>query len=57
MESSNGLEPEIDFSPVTKNGYEKYSSELCVFCHEIESVDSLGRGLSKTYVVLKKSVS
>ena len=40
MESSNGVEPEIDFSPVNKRRYEQYSSELCVFSFKIESVDS-----------------
>ena len=46
MESPHGVKPEIDFSPVKKRRYEKYSSELCVFSHKSESVDSLG-GLSK----------
>ena len=44
MESSDGVEPEIDFSLVRKRRYEQYSSELCVFSHKNESVDSLGRG-------------
>ena len=44
MESSHGVEPEIDFSPVKKRRYEQYSSELCVFSHKSESVDSLQRG-------------
>ena len=57
MESSDDVEPEIDFSTVKKRRYEKYSSERCVFCHKSESVDVLGRGLSKVYVVWKKSVS
>ena len=43
MESSDDLEPEIDFSPVTKRRCDKYSSELCVFCHKSENVDSPGR--------------
>ena len=43
-ESSDGVEPEIDFSPVTENRYEQYSSELCVFPHKSESVGSLERG-------------
>ena len=47
----SGVEPEIDFPPVKKRRYEKYSSELCVFCHKSESVDSLERGLSKVYIV------
>ena len=41
MESSDGLEPEIDF-PVKKKRYEEFTSELCVFCHKNESVGSLG---------------
>ena len=44
MESIDGVEPEIDFSPVKKRRYEQYSSELCVFFHKSESADSLGRG-------------
>ena len=44
MESSDGVEPEIDFFPIKKRRYEQYGSELCVFSHKIESVDSLGRG-------------
>ena len=44
MESSDGVEPEIDFSPVKKRSYEQYSSELFVFSHKNESVDSLWRG-------------
>ena len=51
MESSHGVEPEIDFSPVQKRRYEQYSAELCVFSHKSETVDSLGRELSKVYVV------
>ena len=47
MESSHGVEPEIDFSPVKKRRYEQYSSELCVFSHKIVSVDSLVRGTAK----------
>ena len=43
MESSDGAEPEIDFSSVKKRNYEQYSSELCVFSHKSESVDSLER--------------
>ena len=43
MESSDGVEPEIDFSSVMKKRYEQYSSELCVFSHKSESVNSLGR--------------
>ena len=44
MESSNGVEPEIEFSSVKKRRYEQYSSELCVFFRKSERVDSLGRG-------------
>ena len=44
MESSDGVEPEIDCSPVKERRYEQYSSELCVFSYNIESVDSFGRG-------------
>ena len=44
MESSDDVEPEIDFCPVKKRRYGKYSSELCVFSHKSESVDSLERG-------------
>ena len=47
MELSHGVEPEIYFSPVKKRIYEQYSSELCVFSHKSESVDSLGRGTVK----------
>ena len=47
MEASHGVEPEIDFSPVKKRRYEQYSSELCLFCHKSESVDSFGRGTFK----------
>ena len=47
MESSHGGKPEIDFSLVNKRRYEQYSSELCVFAHKSESVDSLGRGTVK----------
>ena len=49
MESSHGVEPEIDFSPVKKRRYEQYSSDLCVFSHKSESVDSLGRGTVKRF--------
>ena len=51
MESSDGVEPEMDFSHGKKRRYEEYCSELCVFCYKSESVDSLGRGLYKVYVV------
>ena len=44
MESSDGVEPDIDFSPVKKRRYEKYSSKLCLFPHKSESVDRIGRG-------------
>ena len=44
MESSDGVEPEIDFSSVKKKRYEQYSSELCVFLHKSESIDILGKG-------------
>ena len=47
MESSHGVEPEINFSPVKKRRYEQYSSELCVFTHKSESVDNLCRGTFK----------
>ena len=47
MESSDGVEPVIDFSPVKKMRYEHYSSELCVFSHISGSVDSLGRATVK----------
>ena len=47
MESSDSVEPEIDVSPVTKRRYEQYSSELCVFSHKSESVDSFVRGTVK----------
>ena len=56
MESSDGVEPEIDFSPVKKRRYEKYSSELFVFCHKSESVDSFGgtvQGLCRVKEVCK----
>ena len=44
MGSSDSVEPEINFfSAVKKRMYEQYSSELCVFCHKSESVDSIGR--------------
>ena len=51
MESSDGVEPEIYFSPVKKRRYENDSSELCVFCHKNERVDSLERGLIKVNVM------
>ena len=57
MESSDGVESDIDFSSVKKRRYEHYSFELCVFSHKSESVDSLGRGTSKVYCVWNKSVS
>ena len=44
MESSEGVVPEIDASPVKKKRYEQYSSKFCVFSHKSESVDSLERG-------------
>ena len=47
MESSHGVDPEIDFSPVKKRRYEQYNSKLCVFSHKSERVDSLGRGTFK----------
>ena len=47
MESSHGVEPEVYFSPVKKRRYEQYRSELSVFSHNSESVDSLGRGTVK----------
>ena len=47
MESSHGVEAEIDFSPVKMRRYEQYRSELCMFSHKNESVDSLGRGTVK----------
>ena len=53
MESSHGVEPEIDFSPVKKRRYEQYISELCMFSHKNESVDSLGRGNVKSLCRVK----
>ena len=53
MESSHGVEPEIDFSPVKKRRYEQYSSKLCVFSHKSESVDSLRRGTFKVLCRVK----
>ena len=53
MESSHGVEPEIDFSPVKKRRYEQYSSKLCVFYHKSENVDSLGRGTFKVLCRVK----
>ena len=50
MESSHGVDPKIYFSPVKKRRYEQYSSELCVFSHKSESVDSLGRGTFKRFM-------
>ena len=47
MESSHGVESEIDFSSVKKRRYEQYSSELCVFSHKSECLDNLGRGTFK----------
>ena len=44
MESSDGVEPETDFSPVKQKRYEQYNTGLCVSSHKSESVDSLGRG-------------
>ena len=44
---SQGVEPEIDFSPIKKRRYEQYSSEVCLFSHKSKSVDSLGRGTFK----------
>ena len=56
MESSDDEEPEIDFCPVKLRRYGKYSSELCVFSHKSESVDSLERatvpGLCRVKIVL-----
>ena len=49
MESSDEVEPEIDFSHVKKRRYEQYSSELCVLSHKSERVDSLGRGTVKGF--------
>ena len=54
MESSDGLEPEIDFSPVKKKRYEKFTSELCVFCHKNESVGSLGSGTVQGLIRVKE---
>ena len=47
MESSDGVDPEIDFSPVKTRRYEQHSFELCVSSHKSESVDSLGTGTVK----------
>ena len=47
MESSHGVEPEIDFSPVKKRRYEQCSSKLYVFSHKSKSVDSLDKGTFK----------
>ena len=47
MDSSDGVEPEIEFSHVKKRSYEQYSSELCVFSHISESEDSLWRATVK----------
>ena len=44
MESSDGVDPEIIFSPVKKRRYEQYRSECWVFSHKSESEDSLGGG-------------
>ena len=44
MESSDGVELEIDFSSGKKRRCEQYGSELCVFSHKSESVVSLGKG-------------
>ena len=54
MESSDGLEPKIDFSPVKKKRYEKFTSELCVFCHKNESVGSLGSGTVQGLIRVKE---
>ena len=43
MNASDGVEPEIDVSPLKKRRYEQYRPELYVFSHKSESVDSLGR--------------
>ena len=57
MEASDGVEQEIEFSPVKKRRYELYSSELCMFSHNSESVDSLLRGAFKGLCLVKYSVS
>ena len=57
MESSDGVDLEIDVSPVKKRMYEQYSSECCVFSHKSESVDSLGRGTVKSLCRETQSVS
>ena len=43
MESSLGVEPEKEFSPVKKRRFEQFCSELCVFSHISDSKDSLWR--------------
>ena len=53
MQSPHGVEPEIDISPVKKKRYEQYSSELCLFSHKSESVDSLERGTVKGFCRVK----
>ena len=54
MESSDGVDPEIEFSPVKKRRYEQYCSECCVFSHKSgESEDSLGRGTVKNLCHVK----
>ena len=54
MESSDGLEPETDFSPVKKKRHEKFTSELCVFCHKNESLGSLGSGTVQGLIRVKE---
>ena len=42
MESSDGVEPEIDFSTVKKRRYEKYSSERWCSVTKVKVLMSLG---------------
>ena len=51
MKPSDGVEPEIVFSPVKKRSYEQYSSELVCSLTELKVLKALGGELSKVNVM------
>lgn len=44
MDSSDGLEPELDFSPVQKKPCFDFNAKIFIFCQKVESNDTLTLG-------------
>ena len=51
MESTDDLEPDIEFSPVKKRRYDKYNSEVVCFVTKVKVDMSLRGELFKVYFV------